>query len=98
MNLSFRRLKIMVFCQSESESNDDVQLLDLDGGMKPQDLESFIDKDDGGEYYCRELCGSVKCKEEPKFSSTRTFSDDHQTMLYHWRRYVHCVATPDGAC
>ena len=42
----------MVFCQSESESNDDVQLLDLDGGTKPQDLESFIDKDDGGEYYC----------------------------------------------
>ena len=89
----------MVFCQSESESNDDVQLLDLDGGMKPQDLESFIDKDDGGEYYCSRTLRLRKMQRRTQvFIDADIFSDDHQTMLYHWRRYVHCVATPDGAC
>jgi hypothetical protein len=46
----------------------------FDGGIKPQDLGAFIDKDDGGEF----TCGSVDCKEEPQFLLSQTISDDPQ--------------------
>ena len=44
------RKEFMVFYQSEAK--DDAYSLDLDGGTKPHDIGAFIDKDDGGEYYC----------------------------------------------
>ena len=50
---------------------------EIDGGMKPQDLGAFIDKDDGGEF----TCGSVECKEEPQFLLSQTISDDPQAHV-----------------
>ena len=50
---------------------------EIDGGMKPQDLGAFIDKDDGGEF----TCGSVECKEEPQFLLSKTISDDPQAHV-----------------
>ena len=62
---------------------------EIDGGMKPQDLGAFIDKDDGGEF----TCGSVECKEEPQFYCRRQFQTILKRMFNRWKRDMLCVAT-----
>ena len=57
--------EFMVFYQPEAK--DDAQLLGLDGGMKPQDRGSFIDKDDGRGYYCSRMLRLRTMHEEPQF-------------------------------